>query len=300
MQSPDHPELAFVQAKGYTAGRPDGPPLWIVVHDMEAGESSTRAESTAAYFANPSDGRSVSSHYCVDDNSVVQCVRLADSAWTVGNRPGNNRGINWELSGYARQTRAEWLDAFGLAMFRQMRPYVQADAARFGIPLVRRTVAELQAFKPGITSHNDLRLAFGGTTHTDPGAAFPWDVFMAIITGEDDMALTDRDAEYLVWRIEALLADRATYAGGPQSGKPVPAVVRAQANSAKLDAVLAELAAQRAVIEQLAEALKAGGGSVDMAAIDERLAALRAQVEADTRDAVADLAEGGATQVRAD
>lgn len=185
-QSPDHPELLFVEAAGFTKGRPDGPPLWIVVHDMEAGESSIRAESTAAYFASGAGGRDVSAHYCVDDNSVVQCVRLADSAWTVGNRQGNNRGINWELSGFARQTRAEWLDEFGLAMFAQMAPIVRADAAKYGIPLQRRTVAELRNLRPGVTSHNELRLAFGGTDHTDPGPNFPWDVFLQILTAEPE------------------------------------------------------------------------------------------------------------------
>ncbi len=185
--SPDHPSIAFVQAAGYTVGRPDGKPLWIVVHDMEASETSQTAENTAAYFANPGDGRNVSSHYTVDNNSVVQCVRLKDSAWTVGNRPGNNRGINWELAGFASQSRAQWLDAFGLAMFGQIRPILRSDAAKFGIPLTRRTVAELKAWKPGITSHNDLRLAFGGTTHTDPGANFPWDVFLQTMNEGDDV-----------------------------------------------------------------------------------------------------------------
>lgn len=181
--SPDHPELQFVQAKGYTPGRADGPPLWIVIHDMEASETPTRAETTAVYFADPPDGRNVSSHYCADADSIVQCVRLGDVAWTVGNRPGNYRGINWELSGFAAQTRAQWLDAFGLAMFVRVAPYMRADAARYGIPLQRRTVAELQAFRPGITSHNDLRLAFGGTTHTDPGPNFPWDYLMNLLEG---------------------------------------------------------------------------------------------------------------------
>jgi N-acetyl-anhydromuramyl-L-alanine amidase AmpD len=183
--SPDHPSIAFVQAAGYTVGRPDGKPLWIVMHDMEARETSQTAENTAAYFANPPDGRNVSSHYTVDDDSVVQCVRLKDSAWTVGNRPGNNRGINWELAGFASQTRTQWLDAFGLAMFAQIRPILRSDAAKFGIPLTRRTVAELRAWKPGITSHNDLRLAFGGTTHTDPGPNFPWDVFLQMMNQGD-------------------------------------------------------------------------------------------------------------------
>lgn len=196
--SNDHPGLPFIQAQGYTRGRPQGPALWNVVHDMEAGENSGRAESTAVYFANPPDGRDVSSHYCVDDNSVVQCVDLDDSAWTVGNIPGNYRGINWELAGFARQTRTEWLDAFGLAMFRQMVPIVQSDCRRFGIPFKRLTVAELRAFRPGFTSHNDLRLAFGITTHTDPGPNFPWDVFMSMMRGDDapegneDMAIVYR------------------------------------------------------------------------------------------------------------
>lgn len=204
--SPDHPELQFVQAKGYTPGRPDGLPLWIVIHDMEATETRLRAENTALYFANPGDGRSVSSHYCADNDSVVQCVRLRDSAWTVGNRPGNNRGINWELSGFAAQTRDQWLDEFGLAMFERIAPIIRADAARYGIPLQRRTVAELKAFRPGITSHNDLRLAFGGTTHTDPGPNFPWDHLLNVLMGDDMSA-----ADVWAYRFKGKHPDGTTY-----------------------------------------------------------------------------------------
>jgi hypothetical protein len=62
--------------------------------------------------------------------------------------------------------------------------------------------------------------------------------------------------------------------------------------------VLAEVTALRGIVEQLAATIAAGGGSVDTAAIlagvDERLAVVRA----DFRDAVADLGEGGAAQVR--
>jgi hypothetical protein len=74
--------------------------------------------------------------------------------------------------------------------------------------------------------------------------------------------------------------------------------------AAEVTAMHAELSALRGVIDQLAAIIQAGGGSVDtvgiFAGLDERLAAFRAQVEADTRDAVADLAEGGATAVRTD
>lgn len=196
MQSPDHPELLFVQAMHYARGRPDGPPRWLIAHTMEAGESSTRAENTAAYFADPGDGRVVSSHYCVDSNSVVQCVRLADTAFTVGNTPGNRRGINWEFSGFAAQTGAQWGDAFSMAMLRTAAPYWALDAARFGIPIERRTVAELRAGVPGLSTHNDFRVAFGGTTHTDPGSNFPWSAFIQMIKG--GTAVTDAR-----WRIES-------------------------------------------------------------------------------------------------
>ena len=194
--SPDHPELQFVQASGYTSGRPDGPPLWIVIHDMEANETPTTAENTAQYFATGAGGRDVSSHYCADDTSVVQCVRLADVAWTVGNRPGNNRGINWELSGFAAQTREQWLDPFGVAMFGQIAPIIRSDAAKYGIPLRRCTIDDLKAFRPGITSHNDLGVAFGGTDHTDPGPNFPWDYLLGLLGG-DDMSYTFNDKALL-------------------------------------------------------------------------------------------------------
>lgn len=219
-KSPDHPELNFVQAAGYTKGRPDGPPLWIVIHDMEAGESSTRAESTAAYFASGADGRQVSSHYCADNNSVIQCVLLKDVAWTVGNRPGNNRGINWELAGYARQTRAEWLDEFGLAMFHQMAPIVRADAAKYGIPLARCSVADLKAGRRGVTSHNDLRLAFGVTTHTDPGANFPWDVFLEIVKEEDVTPEQDKMLRAINARVGAFAAGTPTVVTSWSTVKP--------------------------------------------------------------------------------
>lgn len=182
--SNDHPELQFVQARGFTAGRPDGPPLWIVWHDMEASETLTRAESTAAYFAAPPDDRRVSSHYCADADSVVQCVDLDDSAWTVGNRQGNNRGINWELAGFASQTRAQWLDPFGLAMLRRAAPIVRSDANRFGIPLRWLTDDQVRAMQPGMSTHVQLGRIFGGTTHTDPGPAFPYDVVLTIMKGD--------------------------------------------------------------------------------------------------------------------
>lgn len=187
VSSPDHPELVFIQARYYAKGRPNGPPLWLVVHTMEAQEHSTTAENTANYFANPGDGRTVSSHYCCDNNSIVQCVKLSDTAYTVGNTPGNYRGINYEFAGFASQTPPQWGDSYSMAMLQRAAPYFRADAERFGIPLRHCSVNDLVEFRAGITSHNDMRLAFGVTTHTDPGPNFPWDEFMEMVRGEYDM-----------------------------------------------------------------------------------------------------------------
>lgn len=194
MQSPDHPELPFVESSGYTKGRPLGPPLWIVVHDMEEEETPDKAEAVANYFATGAGGRSVSSHYCADSTGVVQCVRLADTAWTVGNTPGNYRGLNWELAGFASQTREQWLDDYGRAMLSHVAPIMRADAQRFGIPLRTLTDDEVRAYKPGITSHWQMGRVFGGTDHTDPGKNFPWDHLLELLNGgsptdEDDAML---------------------------------------------------------------------------------------------------------------
>jgi hypothetical protein len=261
MQSPDHPQLQFVQAKGYTRGRPDGPPLWVVVHDMEATETPNRAEATAAYFANPGDGRNVSSHYTADNNSVVQCVLLRDVAWTVGNRPGNNRGINWELSGFAAQSRAQWLDEFGVAMFAQVVPIMLADMATYGIPALRCTIDDLKARRKGVTSHNDLRVAFGGTTHTDPGSNFPWDYFMGLLNGADM-------SEWHVPRPDLPGFHESQITQGPPdiAGQQRDTVlawayfqaIKANENAA---AALAELGRQAAKLDQILALLQDGGGS---------------------------------------
>lgn len=275
-QSPDHPDLPFVQARYYTKGRGGRRVLWIVIHDMEAGESSTRAENTAEYFRTMPDGRTVSSHYTVDRDSVIQCVRLADTAYTVGNRPGNQQGINWELSGFARQTREDWLDEFGLAMFRQMAPYVRADAERFGIPLRRCTLADLRAERPGVTSHNDLGVVFGGTTHTDPGPNFPWDIFMNIMAGEDDdMPLTDAD-------VAKILGTKFGSAGLGVAGWTVADWLK-RGEAARL--MSAETNAKVSVLgEQVAKLTAAGG--VDGAALKALL--LDPEVLAAIAEAVAD------------
>jgi hypothetical protein len=283
----DWPDIPFLQAADYTPGRPDGPPLWIVVHTMEEEELSDTAEAVARYFASGSGDRSVSSHYTVDADSAVQCVRLGDVAWTVGNRAGNYRGINYELAGTASQTAAQWADAYSQSMLRRFAAIARRDMAKFGIPARWCSIDALKSRLPGLTTHNDLRVAFGGTTHTDPGPAFPFAQVLQMITGEDDM-LTEQQAKDL--DITKRIVDN--FAAGKTSWTSAGGGVFPIVPNVELAAVRAEVAALRAALDGITS------GSADTAAIlagvDERLAALRAQVQADVDTELDEQSRAGA------
>jgi len=305
--SQDYPGIAFVQAQGYTAGRPDGPPLWIVWHDMEVDELPDRAENTADYFADPSDGREVSAHYCVDNNSAVQCVLEKDVAWTVGNRPGNNRGVNFELAGRASQTREQWLDDYGVELFNVACPIAANSMKRWGIPNRWCTIDDLKAYRGGHTTHNDLRVAFGGTTHTDPGSGFPRDhvqnLVEASLNGEDMAALEQKvdqilawinySGEVLSWRVDSGMWEQPEVRGGPEGpqeqlpGQTLPFVTHWLELLAKVDQLTLDVAAlqQRPQVESAPVdplALQAAIASPDVAAALGRavLSALAAAIAA--------------------
>lgn len=169
---------AFRQAAKYTKGR-EGPVLWIVLHATDDHEDPNYAENLGNYFANGSGGRNVSSHFGTDSDSVMQYVLVKDTAWCAMHT-ANVYGIHIEMSGESSQSRAEWLDAFGLAMLDQTAALIVKIAKDKNIPLKLLTDAELKARKPGITWHGQVTRVIGeGNTHTDPGPNFPFDELMA-------------------------------------------------------------------------------------------------------------------------
>lgn len=160
---------SFVQAHAYTRGPRRGPVTLVVIHDMEAPETSKTAENVARYFAAPTTG--ASAHYCLDNDSTVQCVLERDIAWHA---PGaNNNGIGIELAGYAKQTAAEWADPFSSAMLRRAALLTADICKRHGIPARFVDAVGLKAGKSGITMHRDVTAAFRKSTHQDPGPNFP-------------------------------------------------------------------------------------------------------------------------------
>ena len=149
----------------------------VVIHSMEIDESSSAAENCARWFQNPA--AKVSAHYCVDNDSIVQCVRDQDVAWHA---PGaNHNGIGIEHAGRARQTRTEWLDPYGQAMLDRSAALVADLCRRYGMPVTWLQPADLLAGKRGITSHNNVSRAFRRGTHWDPGSGFPSELYLRLV-----------------------------------------------------------------------------------------------------------------------
>jgi hypothetical protein len=169
------PDIAFKQARNYTWGRTEAIRV-IVMHSAEIDEISTSAEALMNWSAGPNAAKS-SWHYAVDNNSITQSVKEKDTAWHA---PGaNSYGIGIELSGYARQTREEWLDEYGQQMLHLAAILVADICARHGLPVQFLSADDLQNNSVlGITTHAEVTKAFGKSTHIDPGRGFPMDWFL--------------------------------------------------------------------------------------------------------------------------
>ena len=149
----------------------------IVIHTMEMDEKGTTAENCAQWFQNPT--AKVSAHYCVDSDSIVQCVLDKDVAWAA---PGaNSNGVHIEHAGRAAQTGRDWGDEFSLAMLERSAALAAELCRAHRIPVAWLYAPDLQAGKRGITTHDAVSKAFKRGTHWDPGRNFPIERYLAAI-----------------------------------------------------------------------------------------------------------------------
>jgi N-acetyl-anhydromuramyl-L-alanine amidase AmpD len=172
--------IPFVQAKHYTkAARIRTEIIWIVLHCTDGPETKTRAEFVASWFADKQPNNpapKASAHYAVDSDSIVQMVKDRDVAWHA---PGaNHNGIGIEHCGRAKQTRDEWLDDFGLKMFKLSAELTAALCNRYVIPRVFVSGNDLRNMNPGITTHHEINKVFKRSKHNDPGPGFPIDWYI--------------------------------------------------------------------------------------------------------------------------
>lgn len=122
-------------------------------------------EDTVAVFRNP--GRQVSAHYLVRsaDGRVGQCVREKDIARHTGDPGHDERSIAVEHEGRAHDAR--WFTA---ELYAASAALTAGVCARYAIPPDREH----------IVGHAELP----GSVHTDPGADWDWDGYLALIRTE--------------------------------------------------------------------------------------------------------------------
>ena len=149
----------------------------IVIHTMEMDEKGETAENCAQWFCNPK--AKVSAHYCVDADSIVQCVQDKDVAWHA---PGaNHDGIGIEHAGRAKQAGRDWSDAYSTAMLERSATLAAELCRKYKIPVTWLFPADLVAGKRGITTHDAVSKAFKRGSHWDPGQGFPVERYLALI-----------------------------------------------------------------------------------------------------------------------
>lgn len=163
----------------------DGKALWsrsyptdvFVVGLEPAGELEVVSIETGShtFFA-----EGVVSHNCVDGDSATQSVKDNDVAYAAP--PANDNGLHFELVGYAKQSPADWDDAYSRAELDLAAKIIAAKCIEHNIPVVGfLTPEQLLADKRGITSHWNVSKAWKRSDHQDPGPNFPYDKFIALI-----------------------------------------------------------------------------------------------------------------------
>jgi peptidoglycan hydrolase-like protein with peptidoglycan-binding domain len=180
-----------IMAKNYLAVERDVV-HWIVMHSMEAPEKPSTAEDVAKWAAGRSGPAPMASwHWAFDSDSAVICVPEDMIAYHA--KKANKFGVGYEHAGYARQTRAEWLDDYSEAMlYLSARTAATMTIPGWDLPAdnlvdaagLKRAYSEfIDQGKPvpnelrGFTTHAEVTKGLGGT-HTDPGPGFPWDVYL--------------------------------------------------------------------------------------------------------------------------
>lgn len=171
-------KIKFVQAKHYTPCAERYVDV-LVIHTMESPEKPDTAEAVANWFAGATAPQA-SAHYCIDSNSIVQCVRDHDIAWAAPN--ANHNGLHLEHAGRAAQRAKDWSDAYSTRELLLSAELAAKKATLYDIPVRKLTPAQVRAGNLGFCGHIDVTRAFPGTgTHTDPGPGFPWKRYLSYV-----------------------------------------------------------------------------------------------------------------------
>lgn len=154
-------------------------PKLIVMHGTVSPCVAGGARAVAKFFA--TEDNKTSAHYVRDPLETIQCVGDHTVAYHCGY---NQDSIGYELCDPQAGPGARWSDKNHTMMLAGAAKDVARLCLAYGIPVAKVSVADLKAGKRGICGHADMSLAFRRSTHTDPGAAFPWSTFIGLVKSE--------------------------------------------------------------------------------------------------------------------
>lgn len=148
----------------------------VVIHSAEAADSlggDTSAEGVANYFSRPST--QASTHLAVDRDS---CVRMLPDLVIPWGAPGaNSDGLHVEICGYAKWSKAEWLERETILR----RAAWKAAKWCWQYNIAARWLSDKQlanGTSRGLTTHVQVTRVFKRGTHWDPGPEFPRATFI--------------------------------------------------------------------------------------------------------------------------
>lgn len=193
LTEPESVDLTFIQAKHYRwANR--GAVHWINLHSMEAPEKPNTAEAVGRWFGGLSgEAPKASAHYNFDNDSAVQSVLEEHIAFQA--HGANPYSVGYEHAGYARQSRAEWLDDYSESMlWLSAKVAGETTCPRWNIPHqfidvdgLKQAKVLLDRGEPvpdelrGFAYHSGFVKAGFGGNHGDPGKGFPIDVYLRMV-----------------------------------------------------------------------------------------------------------------------
>ena len=152
--APAAPECIHTRSPRYPVDR-------VVIHTAQG-----TLKGTVAWFQ--TQGRKVptASHYVIgEDGEIVQMVADEKKCWHAGSKqdPGmNDRSIGIEHAGWVDDGKPPTE-----AMLKASAKVTAVMCRKFGIPVDRQH----------IIGHCEVK----GATHTDPGAEWPWERYMALV-----------------------------------------------------------------------------------------------------------------------
>jgi N-acetyl-anhydromuramyl-L-alanine amidase AmpD len=148
---------------------------YIAIHNTS---NNASAKDEAAYAKRRTD--KVSSHYYVDVKEIRQSLDTKLVAWHAGSQVGNTYAIAYEITGTNDKSRDWWMKNVAWDVLARQ---IAADMLNWNIANRHLSVSQMQSGGiSGIVTHDDMRKAWGGTTHTDPGSNFPMDYLISKIS----------------------------------------------------------------------------------------------------------------------